>query len=441
MFSSSSHIEHIVENISNELEPPSHNLPFLCGICNKNVSKKAVFCDQCGTWIHIKCNNISSSEYKILVEEPDDKQWLCLKCTILNNASIFPFTLVTDNVLLGMSDIAMPSITDTLPSFEAVSQLTSLPNLSDYDTDENLHIRITSQYATVQEVASMELSDKDFRLFHMNIRSHSLHHDELHALLSSLNVNFQVIGLSEIKFSTETQVKSNIELPGYNFHYTPSQGSAGGVGLYVKSELKASQRNDLCISNVDFETVWIVIINPKAKNILCCCTYRHPNSEISKLIDHFHEVLGNLAKENKQIAIMGDFNIDLLNYDSHIATNEFVNMMFTHYFQPCILHPSRITDTSSTIIDNIYINSATENSVFGGNILSLISDHLPQFAILFGNTPEYKVSFASVHDYRNFNVENFLAEYTAIEKSYLTDDDIDVSKTFDTFLQASQSCR
>ena len=328
----------------------------------------------------------------------------------------------------------MPSITDTLPSFEAVCQLTSLPNLSDYDTDENLHIRITSQYATVQEVASMELSDKDFSLFHMNIRSHSLHHDELHALLSSLNIYFQVIGLPEIKFSTETQVKTNIELPGYNFHYTPSQGSAGGVGLYVKSELKASQRNDLCISNVDFETVWIEIINPKAKNLLCCCTYRHPNSEISTLIDNFHEVIGNLAKENKQIAIMDDFTIDLLNYDSHIATNEFVNMMFSHHFQPCSLHPSRITDTSSTIIDNIYINSAYENNVVGGNILSLISDHLPQFAILFGNTPEYKVSFASVHDYRNFNEENFLAEYTAIEKSYITDDDINVSKKFDTFL-------
>ena len=92
--------------------------------------------------------------------------------------------------------------------------MSSLPNLSDYDTDENLHISITSQYATVQEVASMELSDKDFTLFHMNIRSHSLHHDELHALLSILNINFQVIGLSEIRLSSAAQVQTNIELPG-----------------------------------------------------------------------------------------------------------------------------------------------------------------------------------------------------------------------------------
>ena len=121
MFSSSRHIEHIVENILSDLEPPCNNIPFPCGNCNKNVDKKAVFCDHCGKWIHLKCNNISNSEYRVLVEELDDKQWFCLKCTILNNTSMFPFTLVTDNVLLGLSDIDMPSITGTLPSFEVVS--------------------------------------------------------------------------------------------------------------------------------------------------------------------------------------------------------------------------------------------------------------------------------------------------------------------------------
>ena len=105
----------------------------------------------------------------------------------------------------------------------------------------------------------------DFTLFHMNIGSHSLHHDELHALLSSLNINFQVIGLLEIKFSTNAQVKTNIELPGYRFHCTRSQSPAGGVGLYVKSGHKANKRDDLCANDIDFETVWIEIINPKAK--------------------------------------------------------------------------------------------------------------------------------------------------------------------------------
>ena len=100
----------------------------------------------------------------------------------------------------------------------------------------------------------------------MNIRSHFLHLDKLHVFLSSLNINFQVIGLSEIECSTDAQAKTNVDLPGYKFHCTPSQSADDGVGVYVKSELKADQKDDLCVSDIDSETVWIEINDPKAKN-------------------------------------------------------------------------------------------------------------------------------------------------------------------------------
>ena len=77
------------------------------------------------------------------MDEPDENQWICLQCSIINNSLIFPFTLESDTVFLGLNDINMPAITDTLPFFEIVSQLTNLPNLSDYDTDENLNSNIT----------------------------------------------------------------------------------------------------------------------------------------------------------------------------------------------------------------------------------------------------------------------------------------------------------
>ena len=81
------------------------------------------------------------------------------------------------------------------------------------------------------------------------IRSLSLHFDELHPLLTCLNVNFPVIGLSEIKTSVGSQNKADNELPGYKFHETPSHSSAGCVGIYVKkSNLTANKRDDLCIS-------------------------------------------------------------------------------------------------------------------------------------------------------------------------------------------------
>ena len=98
-----------------------------------------------------------------------------------------------------------------------------------------------------------------------HIRSHSLHFDEIHALLSSLGINFQGIGLSEIKVSSDSKKKNKFELPGYKFHYTPSLSSAGGAGIYVRSNIEAIKRDDLSVCDVDFETVWIEIRNPKAK--------------------------------------------------------------------------------------------------------------------------------------------------------------------------------
>ena len=52
--------------------------------------------------------------------------------------------------------------------------------------------------------------------------------------------------------------------------------------------------------------------------------------------------------------IMGDFNISLLNYEAHSETNDFINLMVSHYLLPYILHPTRVTDHSATINDNIF---------------------------------------------------------------------------------------
>ena len=152
------------------------------------------------------------------------------------------------------------------------------------------------------------------------------------------------------------------------------------------------------------------------------------------MTDHLQETLSSLAKENKLIAIMGDTNIDLLKYDDHIPTNEFVNMLFSYHFQPTILHPTRITDTSSTVIDNIYLNNTIDTNINSGNILSMISDHLPQFAILSDNAPDYKTSSYFAYDYTGFDEARFLADYNNIENSFLSDSTMDLDQNFDTFL-------
>ena len=47
---------------------------------------------------------------------------------------------------------------------------------------------------------------------------------------------------------------------------------------------------------------------------------------------------------------MGDFNLDLLKFETHNDTDAFLNAMLTTNFQPQILQPTRITNHTATLI-------------------------------------------------------------------------------------------
>ena len=95
---------------------------------------------------------------------------------------------------------------------------------------------------------------------------------------------------------------------------------------------------------------------------------------------------------------MGDFNINLLNYNVPADTNDLLNTMISHYLLPHILRPTRVTDHSATVIDNIFSNNTVYETT-GGNIITHLSDHFPQFIVLNKvNIDYYKTcSFAKRH--------------------------------------------
>ena len=86
---------------------------------------------------------------------------------------------------------------------------------------------------------------------------------------------------------------------------------------------------------------------------------------------------------------MGDFNVNLFSYNVHNPTNDVLDSMLSNYLLPYILHPTRVTDHSATVIDNILSNNTVFESV-SGNIMTHISDHFPQFIILNKININYK---------------------------------------------------
>lgn len=51
-----------------------------------------------------------------------------------------------------------------------------------------------------------------------------------------------------------------------------------------------------------------------------------------------------MNKEGKLCALLGDFNANLLNFETHKPTEEFINTMHEYnFFEPHIVKPTRIT--------------------------------------------------------------------------------------------------
>ena len=91
------------------------------------------------------------------------------------------------------------------------------------------------------------------------------------------------------------------------------------------------------------------------------------------------KIITIILKEKRECVLMGDFNINLLNYDSDANTAEFFDTMSAAMFQPLILQPTRVTSHSKTLIDNIFINKI-DYKCTSGNLTATISDHFPQFS-------------------------------------------------------------
>ena len=128
--------------------------------------------------------------------------------------------------------------------------------------------------------------------------------------------------------------------------------------------------------------------------------------------NYLNNLLDKVSKEKKSVFVLGDFNINLLNYNNNNPTNELLDYFGSNSFVPYILQPTRPTSHSKTLIDSIFSNIISPEAI-SGNLTSTISDHLPQFMIVpnaFCNPPSDKANIFE-RDWSNFDQENFPLDY------------------------------
>ena len=139
--------------------------------------------------------------------------------------------------------------------------------------------------------------------------------------------------------------------------------------------------------------------------------------------NYLNKLLENISKEQKSVFLLGDFNVNLLNYNEHNQTNEFLDSLASNSFIPLILQPTRITSHSNALVDNIFSN-AIDPEIISGNLTAIISDHLPQFSIIpnmfrniSGNTSNIYERDWSKFDQENFILDDFFVDWEDLMKT------------------------
>ena len=141
--------------------------------------------------------------------------------------------------------------------------------------------------------------------------------DDLDHLLKCTNKEFDIFSVSETRITKKALLLLILSwkimpliLPLLNLQL--------GTCPFV-SHLSFKPRTDLNIYKANqLVSAFSEIINPKKSNIVIGYLYKHPNMDVLEFKNNYlSQISETVSKERKQVFPLGDFNVNLLNYNDH----------------------------------------------------------------------------------------------------------------------------
>jgi len=355
---------------------------------------------------------------------------------------VFPFQEISDNELVYENS----SVEETYETYKLMDicskfNLNSL-NYSDcsphnfgndIDPNKNFYNNISKcKYYTDLQLNEEIGGVNGLSFIHFNARSLKTNFHKIKDYILELNINFDIIAITETWI--EPNLTSDFNINNYDaFHITRGTRRGGGVAIYTNKKLSGAlaESKSFVIENI-LECVTVELTIKNHTNVVVSCIYRTPGSPIDTFCENLERNLSDV-KSIKTIFVCGDFNIDLLKHETHNNTKHFLDTMYSLGLYPLIDKPTRITDNSTTLIDNIFTNELRFNLI-SGIMYNDISDHLPIFALCEYNISRYNVKefqfIRKVNEDTMASLSNELILQTW-ENVLKTDD---VNQAYDSFL-------
>ena len=234
------------------------------------------------------------------------------------------------------------------------------------------------------DILNKEIKNK-LKVVQLNIRGIKGKYYDLIDLINKLNNPENII-------LCETWLKANDSQPQIadnNFVGKSRQHrKGGGVGFLINKKLKSRNLPDLKLNDNTVESLFVEI-KGNHHNMVMGAIYRPPNMPVHSFLKSYSDMCSKLQKY-KNVVIGLDHNLNLLKSTRHSQTQQFLEVTVEANLIPTITKPTRVTNTSATLIDNLLIKSDIHETHRSNIIINNISDHYP--SILAINNPDLSVT-------------------------------------------------
>ena len=158
------------------------------------------------------CSLLDSQQFSLLNDPHNNDPWLCPCCIV----KILSFIDLDDSKFLLLHNDVLDKASDDLRLYPDKSFTQFYQFVSEDNDETDIFNNTNSKYYDIHEFNQICTDSKSsLVLLHTNLASIYKHYDNLLIMLSQLNLEFDVVAITEHKISGNTPIR-NIELPGYH---------------------------------------------------------------------------------------------------------------------------------------------------------------------------------------------------------------------------------
>ena len=300
---------------------------------------------------------------------------------------------------------------------------------------EDIHeLLCESNYIDIDD--QIKADGPDLNIIHLNVRGINSKTMELNYLIehSLKGQTPDIIALCETWLTKDSPTPN---IPGYDFvHKCRTHKRGGGVALLISNRIRFKPLPDLKYEYNAFESCFIEL-KLNSRHLIVGSCYGPPNTNSKEFVKLHKQLLQKISQPKRSVIVAMDHNLDLLKSNIHHNTQQFLECNLQMELYPSIIRPTRITKTSATLIDNIFMSSDLYDLCNSWILIDNISDHLPCLLTIKGI--KHKLKDPMKIESRNLkNLESLKKSLMSNNWDYINDVDCDINDCCERFFKELQ---